>query len=109
MRGMETREAVVIGAGRYQSSAIPSLRYTVPDAEAVYRTLIGPGGFAKDHVMLLTDNKVRSFAEQLETTGILALCTVLLFGVFASAGLISRLLGRPGHESPPSRILAGPL
>jgi multiple antibiotic resistance protein len=49
-------------------------------------------------VMLLTDNKVRSFAEQVETTGILALCTVLLFGVFASAGLISRLLGRPGIE-----------
>ena len=49
-------------------------------------------------VMLLTDNKVRSFAEQVETTGILALCTVLLFGLFASAGLISRLLGRSGIE-----------
>ena len=49
-------------------------------------------------VMLLTDNKVRSLAEQAETTGILALCTVLLFGVFASAGLISRLLGRSGIE-----------
>jgi hypothetical protein len=51
--------AVVIGAGRYQNSAIPSLRYTVADAEAVYRTLTGPGGFAKDHVMLLTDNTER--------------------------------------------------
>ena len=49
-------------------------------------------------VMLLTDNKVRSLAEQAETTGILALCTVPLFGVFASAGLISRLLGRSGIE-----------
>ncbi len=51
--------AVVIGAGRYQSAAIPSLRYTVADAEAVYRTLIGPGGFRKDHVMLLTDTAER--------------------------------------------------
>jgi len=51
--------AVVIGAGRYQNAAIPSLRYTVADAEAVYRTLIGPGGFPKDHVMLLTDTSER--------------------------------------------------
>lgn len=49
-------------------------------------------------VMLLTDNKVRSFAEQATTTGILVLCMVLLFGLFAAAGLISRLLGRPGIE-----------
>jgi hypothetical protein len=47
-----TREqwAVIIGAGQYHSAAIPRLRYAVPDAEAVYRTLIGPGGFQKDHV-----------------------------------------------------------
>jgi len=51
--------AVVIGAGRYHNGAIPSLRYTVADAEAVYRTLTGPGGFPKDHVMLLTDNSER--------------------------------------------------
>jgi len=49
-------------------------------------------------VMLLTDNKVRSFAEQVATTGILVLCMVLLFGLFAAAGVISRLLGRPGIE-----------
>ena len=49
-------------------------------------------------VMLLTDNKVRSFAEQVTTTAILVLCMVLLFGLFAAAGLISRLLGRPGIE-----------
>ncbi len=49
-------------------------------------------------VMLLTDNKVRSFAEQVTTTGILVLCMVLLFGLFAAAGVISRLLGRPGIE-----------
>ena len=49
-------------------------------------------------VMLLTDNKTRSIAEQAITTGILVLCLLLLFGVFAAAGLISRLLGRPGIE-----------
>jgi hypothetical protein len=56
-----TREqwAVIIGAGQYHSAAIPRLRYAVPDAEAVYRTLIGPGGFQKDHVVLLTDNAER--------------------------------------------------
>ena len=56
-----TREqwAVIIGAGQYQSAAIPRLRYAVPDAEAVYRTLTGPGGFRKDHVVLLTDNAER--------------------------------------------------
>jgi len=27
----------------------------VPDAEAIYQTLIGPGGFKKEHVLLLTD------------------------------------------------------
>jgi len=39
-----TREqwAVIIGAGHYDSPAIPRLRYAVPDAEAVYRTLTGP-------------------------------------------------------------------
>lgn len=49
-------------------------------------------------VMLLTDNKVRSFGEQVATTGILLLCMVLLFGLFAAAGMISRVLGRPGIE-----------
>ena len=49
------RWAVVIGAGRYESPDIPKLRYTVPDAEAIYQTLIGPGGFKKEHVLLLTD------------------------------------------------------
>jgi uncharacterized caspase-like protein len=51
--------AVIIGAGQYQSAAIPRLRYAVPDAEAVYRTLTGPGGFKKDHVVLLTDTTER--------------------------------------------------
>ena len=51
--------AVVIGVGQYESVAIPRLRYTVPDAEAIYETLIGPAGFKKDNVLLLTDRSER--------------------------------------------------
>ncbi|MBI4489051.1 MAG: caspase family protein [Deltaproteobacteria bacterium] len=49
------RWAVVIGVGRYESPEIPRLRYTVPDAEALYDVLIGPAGFKKEHVLLITD------------------------------------------------------
>ncbi len=49
------RWAVVIGVGNYESPDVPRLRYTVPDAEAVYDVLVGPGGFKKEHVLLLTD------------------------------------------------------
>ena len=53
------RWAVVIGVGAYESSAIPRLKYTVSDAEAIYQTLVGPAGFKKDHVLLLTDRSER--------------------------------------------------
>ena len=53
------RWAVVIGVGDYESAAIPRLRYTVADAEAIYQTLIGPAGFKKDNVLLLTDRSER--------------------------------------------------
>lgn len=49
-------------------------------------------------VVLLTDNKVRSLGEQVATTGILVACMAVMFGLFAAAGLIFRLLGRPGIE-----------
>lgn len=49
-------------------------------------------------IVLLTDNKVRSVAEQVTTTAILALCLVLFFVVYATAGALFRLLGRPGVE-----------
>jgi hypothetical protein len=51
--------AVVIGIGNYESPGIPRLKYTVADAEAIYQTLIGPGGFKKDNVLLLTDRSER--------------------------------------------------
>ena len=49
-------------------------------------------------VMLLTDNHERSLAEQVQTTGVLAACLLLLFAVFSLAGPLSRLLGRGGIE-----------
>jgi hypothetical protein len=53
------RWAVVIGVGAYDSPQIPRLKYTVSDAEAIYRTLIGPAGFKKDNVLLLSDTAER--------------------------------------------------
>ena len=49
-------------------------------------------------VVLLTDNNVRTFKEQLTTTGELVLCMIALFGLYAMSGLLFRLLGRAGIE-----------
>lgn len=49
-------------------------------------------------VVLLTDNKTRSVTEQVTTTGILVLCLVILFVMFALSAAIFRVLGRPGVE-----------
>jgi hypothetical protein len=51
--------AVVIGIGRYDSQAVPALRYAVADAEAIHRTLVGPGGLKPERVLLLTDRTER--------------------------------------------------
>ncbi len=53
------RWAVVIGIGSYDAKSVPRLRYAVPDADAVYRTLIDVAGFRRDHVVLLTDTTER--------------------------------------------------
>ena len=53
------RWAVVIGVGQYENVTIPRLRYTVPDAEAIHQTLVGPAAFKKDNVLLLTDRSER--------------------------------------------------
>jgi uncharacterized caspase-like protein len=58
-RTQPERWAVVIGAGRYEDTAIPRLRYTVADAEAMHEFLTGPGGFPLDHTLLLTDRTER--------------------------------------------------
>jgi multiple antibiotic resistance protein len=49
-------------------------------------------------VVLLTDNNTRSFAEQVLTTGELAICLLLFFGLFAAATQLFWLLGRSGIE-----------
>jgi hypothetical protein len=51
--------AVVIGVGRYENPGIPTLKYTVADADAVYNVLIGTAGFKKDNIVLLTDRTER--------------------------------------------------
>jgi Caspase domain len=53
------RWAVVIGIGHYASPDIPSLRYSVADAEAVYELLLERAGFKKENVLLLTDKTER--------------------------------------------------
>jgi hypothetical protein len=51
--------AVVIGVGRYESSGIPYLKYSVADADAMYDVLTTTGGFRKENVILLTDRTER--------------------------------------------------
>src|SRR5262249_872252 len=58
-RGCTEPMAVVIGVGDYENKNIAKLRYTVNDAEVLYRTITGPGGFKKEHVLLLTDKTER--------------------------------------------------
>jgi uncharacterized caspase-like protein len=53
------RWAVVIGVGDYESAVIPRLRYTVADAEALHKALVGPAAFKRDNVLLLTDRSER--------------------------------------------------
>ncbi|HET7876739.1 MAG TPA: caspase family protein, partial [Methylomirabilota bacterium] len=53
------RWAVVVGVGRYASADVPSLRYTVADAEAFYQVLLERAGFKKDRVLLMTDKTDR--------------------------------------------------
>lgn len=49
------RWAVVIGVGEYDNRQIPRLRYATQDADAMYEFLTKSGGYAKDHVLLLTN------------------------------------------------------
>ena len=58
--------------------------------------IAGPGAILT--VVLLTDNNVRTFAEQATTTGILALCLAGFFLLYAASGFIFRVLGPPGIQ-----------
>jgi hypothetical protein len=54
-----TGYAVIVGVGRYESPAIPALRYSVADAESMYKVLIDSGEYKKENVLLLTDRTER--------------------------------------------------
>jgi tetratricopeptide (TPR) repeat protein len=56
--------AVIIGIAKYADPAIPSLNYTVNDAQALYDVLTDPnyGGFRKDHVTILLNEKATTSA-----------------------------------------------
>jgi hypothetical protein len=53
-----TQWAVIIGVGGYENSAVPRLRYSVADADAIYQTLVS-AGFKKENILLLTDKTER--------------------------------------------------
>lgn len=89
---------MVLGQITQEAAAIPEGASLIE--RAVYPLAIPgiAGAGAMLTVVLLTDNQTRSFAEQVRTTGELALCLLTLFGLYAASGLLFRLLGRAGIE-----------
>jgi multiple antibiotic resistance protein len=89
---------LVLGKITDEAAAIPG--GTSPFDRAVYPLAIpgiaGPGSMLT--VVLLTDNNTRSLMEQALTAGELAICLVILLGIYAMASLLYRLLGRGGIE-----------
>jgi multiple antibiotic resistance protein len=86
--GKITEEAAAIPSGTslYERSIYP---LAIPG-------IAGPGAMLT--VVLLTDNNIRTLKEQAITTGELAICLVLLLGIYTGASLLYRLLGRGGIE-----------
>jgi multiple antibiotic resistance protein len=89
---------LVLGKVSEETAAIPS--GTSLYERAIYPLAIpgiaGPGAILT--VVLLTDDNVRTLKEQALTTGELAICLLLLLGIYAGASLLYRLLGRGGIE-----------
>ncbi|MBS0548495.1 MAG: MarC family protein [Proteobacteria bacterium] len=89
---------MVLGKITEEARALPA-DYTLFD-RAIYPLAIpgiaGAGSILT--VVLLTDNNVRTIAEQAQTTGELALCLVIFFGLYAVATQLFRFLGRSGIE-----------
>ena len=69
-------------------------------------TVAGAGAMLT--VVLLTDNYVRSLAEQASTTVRVALVLVVVFGVLALSKVLYGLFGRAGLELMSSRIWIDP-
>lgn len=89
---------MVLGKVGEEAAAMPS--DATPFQRAVFPLAVPgiAGAGAILTVVMLTDNKVRSFGEQVTTTAILTLCLCLLFSAYALAGTLFRLLGKPGIE-----------
>jgi multiple antibiotic resistance protein len=89
---------MVIGKMSGEMANLPAS--TPPLERAAYPLAIpaiaGPGAMLT--VVLLADNTVRSWGEQIATAGVLALCLLVMFITFALAAVIFRFLGKPGIE-----------
>ena len=88
--------AVIIGVGRYQSTDIPSLRYTVSDAESLSQILVGPGAAANVTfttgtfpVQSLWSNALNSDAGGCATTCASQILSNNVFIIFFFAGIPS--------------------
>jgi multiple antibiotic resistance protein len=89
---------MVLGQITAEASTLPA-DHTLFDRAIYPLALPGiAGAGAILTVVMLTDNKTRSLAEQAWTTGELVLCLVILFGVYAAAAQLFRFLGRSGIE-----------
>src|SRR3954471_7238447 len=89
---------LVLGKVTEEAAALPA---DLPTFErAIYPLgvpgIAGPGAMLT--VVILTDNNIRSFKEQAITTGELAICLVILFGIYSVASFLYRVLGRGGIE-----------
>jgi multiple antibiotic resistance protein len=89
---------LVLGKVSEEAAALPA---DMPVFErAVYPLgvpgIAGPGAMLT--VVMLTDNNIRSFKEQAITTVELAICLLILFGIYSGASFLYRVLGRGGVE-----------
>jgi multiple antibiotic resistance protein len=89
---------LVLGKVTEEAAAIP--KGTSLHERAIYPLAIpgiaGPGAMLT--VVLLTDNNTRTLKEQAITTGELAICLVVLLGIYSIASFLFRILGRGGVE-----------
>ncbi len=56
-RPIQDKWAVIIGVSRFASPQIPTLKYPSKDALDFYNFLVTKGNFARDHVLLLRDDR----------------------------------------------------
>lgn len=86
--------------GRMDEQAAASSTAATPLERAVFPlaipTIAGPGSILT--VVLLADNSGRAWSELVATTGVLALCLLVMFATYALATVVFRFLGKPGIE-----------